>query len=161
MFQQIEYKGTLQEGYALLLKQLEALLEGETDQTANLSNAAALLNQFLSEVNWVGFYLYRSEEGELVLGPFQGLPACVRIPMNKGVCGTAAFERNTVRVADVTAFSGHIACDGATRSEIVVPLIKNDQLIGVLDIDSPVHNRFLEEEQQHLEQFAAVLTKYL
>ncbi|MFB4163041.1 GAF domain-containing protein [Alteribacillus sp. JSM 102045] len=161
MFQPVEYKGTLQEGFTTLFKQLDALLEGETEQTANLANAAALLNQFLDEVNWVGFYLYQEQKEELVLGPFQGLPACVRIPMKKGVCGTAANERRTVRVADVTAFPGHIACDGATRSEIVVPLVKESQLIGVLDIDSPVDNRFSKEEEQYLEQFADILLKHI
>ncbi|SDH31659.1 GAF domain-containing protein [Alteribacillus persepolensis] len=161
MFQQVEYKGSTQEQYQLLFKQLEALLEGEPNQTANLSNAAALLYQFLPDVNWLGFYLYHPADNELILGPFQGLPACIRIPMNKGVCGTAAYHRLTERVPDVTQFPGHIACDGATQSEIVIPLMKEGKLVGVLDIDSPVHNRFSEEDQTYLEEFADLLIKYL
>ena len=105
-----------------------------------MSNASALLNQFLTDVNWVGFYLLKSDE--LVLGPFQGLPACIRIPIGKGVCGTAAQKRETIRVDDVHLFPGHIACDAASQSEIVIPIIKNDRLIGVLDIDSPIKCRF-------------------
>ncbi|MFK4997468.1 GAF domain-containing protein [Bacillus sp. N9] len=111
------------------------MLDGETNQIANLSNASALLGQFLDRINWVGFYLM--EDGELVLGPFQGLPACVRIPLGRGVCGTSAAERETIVVPDVHAFPGHIACDAASQSEIVVPLIKDGNVIGVLDIDSP------------------------
>lgn len=122
---------------------------------ANLANAAALLNQFLTDINWVGFYL--ADGDELVLGPFQGLPACVRIPFGKGVCGTAAAERRTVVVPDVHQFPGHIACDAASQSEIVVPLIKDDRVIGVLDIDSPVKNRFDDVDRRYLEQFASVL----
>lgn len=118
-----------------------------------------MLNQFLSEINWVGFYV--KDGDELVLGPFQGLPACVRIPIGKGVCGTAAFEKRTVRVADVNEFPGHIACDARSQSEIVVPLIKNDEVIGVLDIDSPIKNRFDEIDQRYLEKFTNILTEYL
>ena len=139
----------------MLLKQLKALLEGESNAIANLSNASALLNQFLDRVNWVGFYLL--ENDQLVLGPFQGLPACVRIPLNKGVCGTAAAEKQTLRVADVHQFPGHIACDAASESEIVIPLLDNGELIGVLDIDSPEKNRFDEIDQSGLEAFAALL----
>lgn len=135
MFSVESYKGTREENYQLLIKQLAALLEGETNSIANLSNASALLNQFLDRTNWVGFYLM--EEGELVLGPFQGLPACVRIPLGKGVCGTAAKQMETVRVEDVHQFPGHIACDAASQSEIVIPLVKEGNLLGVLDIDSP------------------------
>lgn len=135
MFSVESYKGTREENYQLLIKQLSALLEGETNSIANLSNASALLNQFLERTNWVGFYLM--EEGELVLGPFQGLPACVRIPLGKGVCGTAAEQMETVRVEDVHQFPGHIACDAASQSEIVIPLVKEGKLFGVLDIDSP------------------------
>ncbi|WP_066172948.1 GAF domain-containing protein [Bacillus marinisedimentorum] len=155
MFNVESYEGTKAEKYELLLKQLRALIEGESNQIANLANASALLNQFLDDINWVGFYL--REDGELVLGPFNGLPACVRITVGKGVCGTAVSERKTMRIADVHAFPGHIACDAASRSEIVVPLFKEDEVIGVLDIDSPVENRFDETDQHWLEQFAAVL----
>lgn len=153
------YQGKKEKNYELVQKQLFALIEDEPNQIANLSNAAALLNQFLVEINWVGFYLL--EEGQLVLGPFQGLPACVRIPMGKGVCGTSAATKKTLRVDDVHQFPGHIACDAASRSEIVIPLMKEGKLIGVLDIDSPITNRFDEVDQQGLEKFADILTKRL
>ncbi|MEJ9212895.1 GAF domain-containing protein [Bacillus smithii] len=161
MFQAETYKGSKQEQYQLVIKQLKALMESETNRIANLSNASALLNQFLKEINWVGFYLYEQEKNELVLGPFQGLPACVRIPLGKGVCGTAAAERKTIRVEDVHQFPGHIACDAASQSEIVVPMIKAGQLIGVLDIDSPIINRFDEIDQSMLEQFVHALVEFL
>ncbi|KIL48312.1 hypothetical protein KP77_23530 [Jeotgalibacillus alimentarius] len=159
MFNVETYKGSKEKQYNMLHKQLRALLEGEPNQIANLSNASALLNQFLGNTNWVGFYVM--EDGELVLGPFQGLPACVRIPLGKGVCGTAAEENRTLRVEDVHTFPGHIACDAASQSEIVVPLEKNGEVIGVLDIDSPVKNRFDEEDQNGLEEFAKILVEYL
>ncbi|KAF0822816.1 GAF domain-containing protein [Cytobacillus firmus] len=159
MFSVESYKGTREENYQLLIKQLSALLEGETNIIANLSNASALLNQFLERTNWVGFYLV--EEGELVLGPFQGLPACVRIPLGKGVCGTAAKQMETVRVEDVHQFPGHIACDAASQSEIVIPLVKEGTLLGVLDIDSPEKNRFDELDQKYLEDFSMVLVSFL
>ncbi|WP_404355800.1 GAF domain-containing protein [Cytobacillus firmus] len=159
MFSVESYKGTREENYQLLIKQLSALLEGETNSIANLSNASALLNQFLERTNWVGFYLM--EEGELVLGPFQGLPACVRIPLGKGVCGTAAEQMKTVRVEDVHQFPGHIACDAASQSEIVIPLVKEGKLFGVLDIDSPEKNRFDELDQKYLEDFSEVLVSFL
>ncbi|WP_257834562.1 GAF domain-containing protein [Salipaludibacillus agaradhaerens] len=159
MFQPKTYEGSLTAKYDLLGKQLDALLEGEKDRIANLSNASALLNQFLSDVNWVGFYLWK--QGELVLGPFQGLPACVRIAYGKGVCGTAAKEKRTLRVEDVHAFPGHIACDAASNSEIVVPLLKNGELLGVLDIDSPSKGRFSEEDEQGLQQFVKVLSSHI
>ncbi|MFB4166751.1 GAF domain-containing protein [Virgibacillus sp. JSM 102003] len=155
MFQATAYSGNKAKDYELLLKQLTALSEGEQDDIAILSNASSLLNQFLDEVNWVGFYLWK--ENELVLGPFQGLPACIRIAYGKGVCGTAIEERKTQRVADVTAFPGHIACDSASKSEIVVPLIVNDEIYGVLDIDSPITNRFDETDQTYIERFAEIL----
>jgi L-methionine (R)-S-oxide reductase len=151
-----KYTGDREENYQLVKKQLQALIHDEKNMVANLSNAAALLNQFLDRINWVGFYLMDSET-ELVLGPFQGLPACIRIPLGKGVCGTAALKRETVRVEDVNQFPGHIACDAASQSEIVIPLLKGDQLIGVLDIDSPETNRFDEVDQKHLEEFASIL----
>lgn len=159
MFTQTDYSGSSIEQYTMLSKQLDALLEGENNSIANLSNASALLNQFLERINWVGFYLM--EDGELVLGPFQGLPACVRIPVGKGVCGTAVADKKTMLVEDVHAFPGHIACDAASRSEIVVPLMREDQVIGVLDIDSPELSRFTEDDQQGLELFVEVLIKHL
>jgi GAF domain-containing protein len=153
------YQGKKEKNYELVQKQLLALIEDETNQIANLSNAAALLNLFLDEINWVGFYLY--EEGQLILGPFQGHPACVRIPMGKGVCGTSAATEKTLRVEDVHQFPGHIACDAASRSEIVIPLMKDGKLLGVLDIDSPITDRFDEMDQQGLEKFAEILSNHL
>lgn len=155
MFKVESYKDNRENNYNLLIKQLRGLLEGEKNMIANLSNASALLNQFLDRVNWVGFYLM--DDGELVLGPFQGLPACVRIPIGKGVCGTAGQKLETVRVEDVHLFPGHIACDAASQSEIVIPLVNNGQLVGVLDIDSPEKNRFDELDQQKLEEFCSTL----
>ncbi|MBZ5201065.1 GAF domain-containing protein [Planomicrobium chinense] len=159
MFSQTTYSGSSLDQYTMLGKQLDALLEGESNLTANLSNASALLNQFLERINWVGFYLM--EDGELVLGPFQGLPACVRIQVGKGVCGTAVAEKKTMLIEDVHAFPGHIACDVASQSEIVIPLIKDGNVIGVLDIDSPVLSRFTKEDQEGLELFTEVLMKHL
>lgn len=159
MFTAEQYSGTKKEKYELVIKQLRALLEDEPNKIANLSNTSALLNVFFDRINWVGFYLL--ENNELVLGPFQGLPACVRIPIGKGVCGTAAKERKTIRVPDVHQFPGHIACDAASRSEIVVPLIKNDELLGVLDIDSPELDRFDEEDEKYLELFVQTLVQYI
>ncbi|OLO41996.1 histidine kinase [Priestia megaterium] len=159
MFNVENYSGSKQKDYELVIKQLRALLEGESNTIANLANASALLNQFLNEVNWVGFYLM--EDDELVLGPFQGLPACVRIPLGKGVCGTAAQNQRTERIEDVHAFPGHIACDAASQSEIVVPMVKDGKLLGVLDIDSPIKNRFDEIDQQYLEEFVKELTSFL
>ncbi|KIL46342.1 GAF domain-containing protein [Jeotgalibacillus campisalis] len=159
MFTVEMYKGTKEEKYNTVQKQLRALLEGESNQIANLSNASSLLNQFLEQTNWVGFYLIDKEE--LVLGPFQGLPACVRIPLGKGVCGTAASERKTMRVEDVHSFPGHIACDSASQSEIVIPIVKDGQLLGVLDIDSPIQSRFDQIDQEQLEKFVEILTDYL
>src|ERR1700733_13196890 len=123
MFTKTAYSEDLSANYTMLSKQLDALLTGETNTIANLSNASALLNQFFDQINWVGFYLM--ENGELVLGPFQGLPACVRIPLGRGVCGTAATNEETIIVPDVHAFPGHIACDAASQSEIVLPIIKD------------------------------------
>lgn len=146
--------------YELVKKQLQALVHDEPNQIANLSNASALLNQFLDRINWVGFYLIENDS-ELVLGPFQGLPACIRIPLGKGVCGTAALKKETIRVEDVNTFPGHIACDSASQSEIVIPLLKDGNLLGVLDIDSPEKNRFDELDQQKLEEFAGILVQSL
>ncbi|HET7626852.1 MAG TPA: GAF domain-containing protein [Bacillales bacterium] len=160
MFHVESYNDTRKNNYRLVCKQLKALIEGEPNLFANLANASALLNQFLDDVNWVGFYLPDGEV-ELVLGPFQGLPACVRIPFGKGVCGTAASERKIIRVKDVNEFAGHIACDSASRSEIVVPLIKNDEVIGLLDIDSPSTDRFDEEDEDGLRRFVEVLVDHL
>lgn len=141
--------------YASLARSLESMLAGETDPLANLANAAALLFEALPDINWAGLYICRGEE--LVLGPFQGKPACVRIPIGKGVCGTAAERRQTVVVPDVQRFPGHIACDAASRSEIVVPLLTGAGLVGVLDVDAPREGRFDEEDRRGLERFAGIL----
>ena len=138
--------------YNMLCAQVRSLGEAEGWYVALMANAAALLYDALADVNWAGFYLLR--DGRLVLGPFQGKVACVHIPVGKGVCGTAVAEDRTQLVPDVHAFKGHIACDSASRSEIVVPLHKNDALVGVLDIDSPVEGRFTAEDQVGLEAFA-------
>lgn len=142
------------EFYRELRAQLASLLEGEHDAIANAANTAALIYHFLPDVNWAGFYLLQGRE--LVLGPFQGKPACVRIPMGKGVCGTAAERRESMVVPDVNAFPGHIACDTASRSELVVPLIQADALIGVLDLDSPLPGRFDDADRAGCEGLAAV-----
>jgi L-methionine (R)-S-oxide reductase len=139
--------------YAALATELRGLLAGESDTIANMANATSLIYHALPDVNWCGVYLFR--DGELIVGPFQGKPACVRIPLGKGVCGTAAAERRTVVVPDVHAFPGHIACDPASRSEIVIPLIKGDALLGVLDLDSPIPNRFDDADRRGLERLAA------
>ncbi|MBC8080723.1 MAG: GAF domain-containing protein [Gorillibacterium sp.] len=159
MFHESQYGESPEESYGLLLKQLRSLIEDEVDLVANLANASALLGQFLQDINWVGFYLLKG--GELVLGPFQGLPACVRIPMGKGVCGTAAQSQSTMLVADVHQFPGHIACDAASNSEIVIPLYHSEELIGVLDIDSPLFSRFDENDKRYLEQFCEILSQHL
>ena len=140
--------------YANLAAQLRSLLEGETDFIANAANFAALLFHSLPELNWAGLYLLR--DGELVLGPFQGQPACVRIAMGKGVCGTAAEQRQTILVDNVHDFPGHIACDSASNSEIVVPLIKRERLLGVLDLDSPLLARFDNEDARGLNELAEI-----
>lgn len=153
MFAATHLSGTKPEQYAQLLAQARALLAGEPDRIANAANLSALVYHALPGLNWVGFYFY--DGFELVVGPFQGLPACVRIPLDKGVCGAAARTRSTQRVADVHAFEGHIACDSASRSELVVPLHDEDGLIGVFDLDSPEPDRFDADDQAGLEAIAA------
>lgn len=149
------YPENKSELYKLLLEQLKALLQDEPNLIPNLSNASALLNAALKDINWVGFYLMTGQE--LLLGPFQGKPACIHIPVGRGVCGNAVAQNRTLIVRDVHAFPGHIACDSATRSEIVIPLRDGDTIVGVLDIDSPSLARFDEEDKEGLEAFAAVL----
>lgn len=145
--------GSKPEQYAQLLEQARGLLHGERDRVANAANLSALVYHALPALNWVGFYFY--DGNELVVGPFQGLPACVRIPLDKGVCGAAASTRRTQRVPDVHAFPGHIACDSASRSELVVPLVTADgTLVGVFDLDSPEPDRFDEDDQRGLEAIA-------
>ena len=142
------------EAYRDLAQQLAALIGDERDAIANAANTSALLFDLLPDLNWAGFYLFK--DGELVLGPFQGKPACIRIPLGRGVCGTAAATRVSQVVADVHAFPGHIACDAASRSELVVPLLKGDTLLGVLDLDSPVPGRFDEADRAGIEAVAAI-----
>jgi GAF domain-containing protein len=152
MFTPSTLSGSKAEQYRQLIAQCEALLHGERHRIANAANLSALLFNSLPGLNWLGFYFL--ERGELVVGPFQGLPACVRIALGKGVCGTAALTRETQRVPDVHAFEGHIACDSASQSELVVPLVRNGELIGVLDIDSPLLDRFDAEDQAAFERIA-------
>ncbi|WP_432661946.1 GAF domain-containing protein [Wukongibacter baidiensis] len=145
--------------YDYLNLKLTGLICDEPDWLANLSNTSALLWLLLDDINWAGFYLYKN--GELVLGPFQGKPACTHIEIGKGVCGTAAKERKTQVVKNVDDFPGHIACDSASKSEIVVPIIQDNELKGVLDIDSPILSRFDEEDQKHFENIIETFNKYV
>lgn len=155
MFQAAQLRGTSKrEQYAELAEQARGLLHGERDRIANAANFAALVYQALPDLNWAGFYFF--DGTELVVGPFQGKPACVRIALGKGVCGTAAATRATQVVRDVNAFPGHIACDAASQSEIVVPLYAGDQLIGVWDVDSPKVARFDDEDRIGMERLARI-----
>ena len=148
-------KGGVMMNYQMICGKLRSLTESVKHRTANLANASALLYYTMENLNWAGFYLLEGEA--LILGPFQGKPACIEIPLGKGVCGTAAAEDRTMRVEDVHQFSGHIACDCASNSEIVIPLHEDGCVVGVLDIDSPLFSRFTEEDQAGLEAFAQVL----
>ncbi len=158
-FSAIPLAGSKPDQYAQLLEQARGLMHGERDRVANAANLSALVFHALPQLNWVGFYFY--DGAELVVGPFQGLPACIRIPLDKGVCGAAASSRQTQRVADVHAFPGHIACDSASRSELVVPLLDGDRLVGVFDLDSPVPDRFDADDQRGLEAIAAAFVESL
>lgn len=142
-----------------MLITLEGQLSSEKDNLANLSNAAAIIKAIIDDLNWSGFYLLRDDE--LVLGPFQGLPACNRIKLDSGVCGACVTQRKTMLVPDVDKFEGHIACDSASRSELVVPIIKDGKIYGVLDLDSPSYNRFTEIEKEAFEKFVDKLNKYI
>ncbi|AJQ84762.1 GAF domain-containing protein [Xanthomonas oryzae pv. oryzae] len=159
MFATSSLTGSKPEQYAQLTAQAQALVHGEPDRIANAANLAALIFHSLPSLNWAGFYFYDGRE--LVVGPFQGLPACVRIPLDKGVCGAAASTRQSQRIADVDAFPGHIACDSASRSELVIPLVKGDTLIGVLDLDSPELDRFDADDQRGLEAIAQLFVDAL
>ncbi|WP_328391570.1 GAF domain-containing protein [Nocardia sp. NBC_00416] len=158
-FDLVPLTGDRADGYRQLTAQAAALLAGESDRIANAANLSALVYHALPEVNWAGFYFYDGRE--LVVGPFQGKPACVRIALGTGVCGTAAHTRRTQLVPDVHAFPGHIACDGDTRSEIVVPLIRDDTLLGVLDLDSPRPARFDDTDRRGLESIAEIFVRSL
>ncbi|MBB3343864.1 GAF domain-containing protein [Luteimonas sp. RC10] len=158
MFTSTPLSGSKADQYAALAAQARALLHGESDPIANAANLSALVYHALPDLNWVGFYFY--DGTELVVGPFQGLPACVRIPLDKGVCGAAARTRQTQRIDDVHAFPGHIACDAASRSEVVVPLVDGDRLIGVFDLDSPLPARFDADDQAGLEALAQLYVEH-
>ena len=159
MFTASTLTGSKPDQYAQLLDQARALMHGEADRVANAANLSALLFNALPELNWAGFYFFDGRE--LVVGPFQGLPACVRILLDKGVCGAAARTGQTQRVDDVEAFPGHIACDSASRSELVVPLHRGDALVGVLDLDSPRTGRFDADDQAGIEAIAAAFVATL
>jgi len=155
MFESAALTGSTPQQYDELAQQARALLRGERDRTANAANLSALVYHALPQLNWVGFYFY--DGNELVVGPFQGHPACVRIALGKGVCGTAAVSKRTQRIADVDAFPGHIPCDSASRSELVVPLFgAGGELVGVFDLDSPVLDRFDADDQRGLEEIASI-----
>ena len=151
--------GSKPEQYAQLAGQARALVHGEPDRIANAANLSALVYHALPDLNWVGFYFHDGKE--LVVGPFQGLPACVRIALDRGVCGAAASTRQTQRIADVEAFPGHIACDAASRSELVVPLVHVGKLVGVFDLDSPRLDRFDAHDQDGLEAIARIFVESL
>lgn len=159
MFESPALAGSKSEQYQQLTQQAQALVHGERDRVANAANLAALVYHALPQLNWVGFYFYDGQE--LVVGPFQGHPACVRIALGRGVCGTAAITRKTQVVPDVEMFPGHIPCDSASRSELVVPLFRGGELIGVFDLDSPVLSRFDDEDQRGLEAIARVFLETL
>ena len=159
MFANASLTGSKPEQYAQLLEQARGLVYAESDRIANAANLSALVYHALPDLNWVGFYFFDGRE--LVVGPFQGLPACVRIPLTKGVCGAAASSRQTQRIEDVHAFPGHIACDSASRSELVVPLHQGETLLGVFDLDSPIPARFSVEDQHGLEAIARAFLESL
>lgn len=159
MFEAQHLEGSKPEQYAQLLRQARALLHGERDRVANAANLSSLVYHALPDLNWVGFYFF--DGSELVVGPFQGRPACVRIALGRGVCGTAAVSRATQRIDDVEAFPGHIPCDSASRSELVVPLYRDDTLIGVFDLDSPRLARFDADDQAGLEAVAELFLSSL
>lgn len=159
MFSKLDYPTEQEAAFRLLEQQAVALLEDEPDALANYANLCALLGQFLDDINWVGFYFLK--ENELVLGPFQGLPACTRIAIGKGVCGTAVAENKTMRIDDVHAFPGHIACDAASNAELVIPIRHEQNVIAVLDIDSPSKGRFHEKEAEALERLLKRVEPFL
>lgn len=154
----MNYPAQKEQMYELLTKQVEAILEGESDVIANLSNVSALLNEALSDINWVGFYLMKNDE--LILGPFQGKLACVHIKIGKGVCGTAVATKRTQLVENVHEFPGHIACDCRSNSEIVVPIVINEKVFGVLDVDSPLIGRFDQTDLYYLEKIIEIIIEH-
>lgn len=156
---QYSFSKNLEDNYKLMTQTVKAFLDGESNVIANLSNTSAIINEYVKDINWVGFYLM--EGHELILGPFQGKPACIRIPVGRGVCGMAAEKKETLIVKDVHQFPGHIACDGASNSEIVIPIIKNGAVFGVLDVDSPEFNRFTDLEKKYLEELVDIIESSL
>ena len=153
--QAYSFSDNVEENYKLMVQTVKGYLYDEPNVIANLANASAIINEYVADINWAGFYLM--EGGELVLGPFQGKPACIRIPVGRGVCGTTVAKKETIIVEDVHAFEGHIACDSASNSEIVIPIMKNGEVYGVLDIDSPLFNRFGALEKQYLEEVVKII----
>ena len=153
--EQYTFSENVEDNYKLMVQAVKAFLDGESNVIANLANASAIINEYVKAINWAGFYLM--EDGELVLGPFQGKPACIRIPVGRGVCGTTVEKKETIIVEDVHQFPGHIACDAASNSEIVIPIMKNGEVFGVLDIDSPEFNRFTELEKKYLEEVVDII----
>ncbi len=149
----------IEQNYRHMVTAIKNLLEDETDEIANLSNISAMINSYIADLNWVGFYIMKG--GELVLGPFQGGPACIRIKVGNGVCGTTVARKETILVEDVHSFEGHIACDSATNAEIVLPIFKNGEVYGVLDLDSPILGRFSEVEAKPLQQIADLIGDFL
>jgi len=148
-----------EDNYKLMAYMAKRILEDDKDEIASLANISAVINGYMDRINWVGFYIIK--DGELVLGPFQGLPACIRISVGKGVCGTAVAKRETQIVEDVEQFPGHIACDSASKSEIVIPIYKNGEVYGVLDVDSPELNRFGALENKYLQEICNLITQQL
>jgi len=153
--QAYRFSENVEENYKLMVQTIKGYLHGEPNVIANLANAAAIINEYVADINWAGFYVM--DGGELVLGPFQGKPACIRIPVGRGVCGTTALRQETIIVEDVHAFPDHIACDSASNSEIVIPIFKDGVIYGVLDVDSPVFNRFGSMEKQYLEAVVKII----
>jgi len=154
----VKRQDDLEQNYKLMAYMAKRVLEDDKDEIASLANISAIINGYMDRINWVGFYLMK--DGELVLGPFQGLPACIRIKIGKGVCGTAVAEEKTQLVPDVSQFPGHIACDSASMSEIVIPIYKNGQVFGVLDVDSPELNRFGELEEKYLSEICKNINEF-
>lgn len=159
MHQDFDIPKNRNEAYSLLIEQVKAIISTEDDAIANLANVSAVLYEFMEDINWVGFYLIKNNE--LVVGPFQGKVACSRIPLSKGVCGKAVMTRSIQNIPDVNAFDGHIACDSASKSELVIPLIKNNNVIGVLDIDSPLMNRFDNIDEIIVQEIANLILSKL
>jgi len=153
--EQYTFSENLEDNYKLMVQTVKAFLDGESNVIANLANTSAIITEYVKDINWAGFYLM--EDGELVLGPFQGKPACIRIPIGQGVCGMTAQRGETIIVENVHDFPGHIACDAASNSEIVIPIMKAGVVFGVLDIDSPVFNRFGELEKKYLEVVVEII----